>query len=75
MKYPQVHDGEWVMPARRKYRMMCCDCGLVHVIDFRLVKKKSGRTYLFLKAARHERATAGARRGKKYHVKRGKSPA
>ena len=73
MKYPQVHDGEWVMPARRKYRMMCCDCGLVHTLDFKLVKKKSGRTYLFLKAARHTRATASARRAEKYIVKRGKS--
>lgn len=65
MKYPQVHDGEWVMPCRRKYRMMCCDCGLVHTLNFRLV----GRNHIEFQVSRHTRATAAARRAEKYVVK------
>jgi len=24
------------MPVRRGYRLGCCDCGLVHIMDFRV---------------------------------------
>ena len=26
----------WVRPVIQGYRMSCCDCGLVHVMDFRV---------------------------------------
>lgn len=35
--FPQVHAGEWVQPRRKDYRMKCCDCGLVHKLEFKLV--------------------------------------
>jgi len=38
---------------------MCCDCGLVHVIDFRILNG-----HIQLRARRHERSTAVARRNK-----------
>lgn len=31
--------GEWVQPRKYGYKMMCCDCGLVHKMDFRHVVK------------------------------------
>ena len=34
----KVKNGEWVQPTRKGYKMQCCDCGLVHIIDFRLIK-------------------------------------
>jgi hypothetical protein len=40
IKYKQQYDGEWVQPRRKDYYMKCCDCGLVHKIDFRLVGDK-----------------------------------
>jgi hypothetical protein len=36
-KYLPVEPGEWVAPKRRGYRMACCDCGLIHRINFRIV--------------------------------------
>lgn len=57
--YRQVHDGEWVQPVRRGYRMMCCDCSLVHVLNFRV-----RRGSIQIQAIRHKRATAAARRRK-----------
>jgi hypothetical protein len=63
MKYHQVTDGEWVMPRRKGYRLMCCDCGLVHVLDFALTKHGAGKAIQF-KASRDNRATAAARRKK-----------
>ncbi len=60
MKYPTVLDGEWVTPAMRGFRDACCDCGLVHRMDFRV---KGGRVEF--RAFRDERATAAMRRRKK----------
>jgi Zn-finger protein len=39
-----VKDGEWVTPVNHGYLMECCDCGLVHRLDFRVLKraKKKG---------------------------------
>lgn len=65
MKYAQIVDGETVYPARRGYRFMCCDCGLVHRINFRLEPHgTTGRKKIALNAYRDDRATAVARRRK-----------
>jgi hypothetical protein len=32
----KVEAGEWVQPIVDGYRMQCCDCGLVHRMDFRI---------------------------------------
>lgn len=29
---------EWVSPKMKGYRMTCCDCGLIHEIEFDIVK-------------------------------------
>lgn len=59
-KYEVVQDGEWVEPIRRGYKLRCCDCELIHTINFRVVK---GR--IQLQAFRDYRATAAARRRKR----------
>ncbi len=61
MRYPVVQDGEWVQPIRKGYKMACCDCGLVHKLNFRLVPFKAGKKIQF-QASRDERATAARRR-------------
>ena len=30
----------WVQPIVRGYRMTCCDCGLTHIMQFRVMKGK-----------------------------------
>lgn len=47
---------EWVQPIRQGYRMSCCDCGLVHEMEFRIRK---GRAQF--RARRHVRATSAMR--------------
>ena len=39
------YDGwtDWQMPVRH-YRMGCCDCGLVHDVEFRVVKIRDRKT-------------------------------
>ncbi len=59
-RYPQVHAGEWVQPVRKGYKMSCCDCGLVHVMEFRVVR---GR--IQFRAWRDNRATGQIRRKRK----------
>ncbi len=69
-RYFQVkEDTGWITPTR-KHRMACCDCGLVHNMEFRiaLVERLNGRKHnkptIQFKANRNARATAG-RRGKR----------
>jgi len=64
-KYHIVEAGEWRAPRRRGYRSACCDCGLVHRMNFRLHRDKSGRRQIQVQAFRDNRATAGVRRGMK----------
>ena len=59
--YTQIYRREWVEPIRRGYKMGCCDCGLVHTMDFRLVGRPGWRVIQF-RVARDPRATAQKRR-------------
>jgi hypothetical protein len=36
----QVQSGEWIQPVRSNYGMSCCDCGLIHSMNFRIYKGK-----------------------------------
>lgn len=67
--YEQVWDGEndwvWERPVHRGFKLGCCDCGLVHVMDFRIVGKE-----VQFRIKRDNRATAGVRRGAEF--KKGK---
>lgn len=57
MRFTKPESGEWVQPIRRGYKLACCDCGLVHRLDFRIHK---GRTQF--RAFRNERSTGQMRR-------------
>lgn len=35
-RYKKVKAGHWEQPIRHGYKMVCCDCGLVHNMDFRV---------------------------------------
>lgn len=82
-KYPKMierEDGwcDWAAPIPG-YRMMCCDCGLVHEMEFRIVqqtgpqgadgtwpsrKPRAGGLRVVFRARRDKRATAARRRKK-----------
>lgn len=65
-RYPIMKDGEWIHPLKG-HRMACCDCGLVHVMQFKIVKDAKGRrTRIVFAASRDNRATAAMRRAKRY---------
>jgi hypothetical protein len=83
-KYPQMYeraDGwcDWITPIHDGYRMMCCDCGLVHALQFKIVRQTSKEDALgywksekpkqrglrvVFRAQRDKRATAARRRRK-----------
>ena len=29
---------EWQYPIMKGYRMQCCDCGLIHKVEFKVIK-------------------------------------
>ncbi len=63
--YERPKAGEWVQPVRSGYKMACCDCGLVHNMDFRI---KEGRAQF--RVFRNNRSTALMRRHRNITVKR-----
>lgn len=43
-----VIDGEWYMPKMNNMIERCCNCGLVHLVDYKVVKtEKRGDKYEF----------------------------
>lgn len=54
----------WIRPRRKGYKMACCDCGLVHDLDFRIRREWRGNVVEF-RARRNVRSTAAMRRHRK----------
>ena len=53
-------DGEWtdwVQPVKEGYKMACCDCKLVHVLDFRIEEDR-----VQFRVRRDNRSTSQLRR-------------
>lgn len=77
-----VEDGwtRWVSPIPKGYRMACCDCGLVHDMEFevlKVVKKDPDGTWdgrpmsdekyrVNFRVKRNNRSTAKMRKSKKH---------
>jgi hypothetical protein len=55
-KYKEIGDA-WVRPIYRGYKLVCCDCHLVHQLDFRVHNKR-----VEFRVRRDNRATAQFRR-------------
>lgn len=68
MKYEPQEAGKWIKPVKRGYRMACCDCGLVHRMDFDYVKDSIGRVKIIFRAWRDDAET------KKLRKRKAKSP-
>jgi Zn-finger protein len=64
MRCEEIKPGEWVQPVRKGYKLRCCDCGLVHRMDFRVVVDKRGSPRAHFRVFRDNRATAACRRKK-----------
>lgn len=76
----ELEDGwcRWVPPIMTGYRMACCDCGLVHDMEFKAVRVTRQRRdgsweyrdlpvksfRVMMRAKRNNRSTAALRRGK-----------
>lgn len=39
-RFPKVKAGQWIQPIKRGHLMACCDCSLVHRVDFRIVNDR-----------------------------------
>lgn len=45
--YLTTKAGEWQRPTKKNYRFACCDCGLVHLMEFKHIKWGRGRKIIF----------------------------
>lgn len=64
-RFPPVKAGKWVQPVASGYLMACCDCALVHRMDFRVTK--TGRVQL--RAYRAEGHTKALRKRRRIMVR------
>ena len=60
-RYDHPEAGEWIQPRREGYLLACCDCGLVHTLDFRIVKNRRGN-FIQFRVFRATRSTGQLRR-------------
>jgi len=67
MPYKEPEEGEWVFPIMTGYKMSCCDCGLVHRLDFRVCEDEPDR--IEFRVYRDNRATGQIRRHRNIKVK------
>lgn len=63
VRYKQMYDGDRVRPVMKGYRMRCCQCDLIHILDFFVIRWGRGYKVEFV-ARQDKRATAGIRRRK-----------
>lgn len=52
--------SRWIEPASDGYKIACCDCGLVHTFQFRVVEDIEPRVQF--RASRNARSTGQMRR-------------
>lgn len=66
----QIVEGEWIEPTKHGFIDQCCDCALVHVIDFEVVdrrtKEKIPHAAVQFKLKVDRRKTAASRRKLKF---------
>jgi hypothetical protein len=55
--YLQVRSEDWIEPEMKGHISCCCDCGLIHVYNFKVVNGK-----VKYQAIRDQRATGQVRR-------------
>lgn len=65
-KYANPELGEKVYPKHRYYYMACCDCGLVHKMEFGTIRDqpRKGLVSVWFRVWRDNRRTAAMRREK-----------
>lgn len=66
-RYKKEEEGRWMQPVEEGYKFCCCDCGLVHQLDFRVVFDGPEERAQF-RVFRDNRATGQVRR----HMKKSK---
>ncbi len=60
--YYHIASGEWITVPRRGFKEQCCDCGLVHKLNFKIDDKGA----IWIQTTRDERATSAVRRAFKF---------
>lgn len=68
--YIQIVEGEWVEPVHDGFIDQCCDCCLVHVVDYVVVDRKTRKLVtnvaVQFKLRVDRRRTAASRRKLKF---------
>ncbi len=67
--FKKAKDKEWIQPRMKNYLMGCCDCGLVHRMDFRIVQGPAPRKpQVQFRASRARNYTAAVRKRERIKV-------
>lgn len=71
VRYKQVYTNEdgfsdWIYPKHKGYKLGCCDCGLVHLVDFHVKSEDDGEIMIGFRVKRGLKETAAKRRAAKF---------
>lgn len=67
--FDQAREGEWIQPTAR-FRAACCDCGLTHVLRFRIRHRQvQMMAYVDRQATRNLRRAMRREQARKARVK------
>lgn len=67
-RYTDTEAGRWYKTNLREFKFVCCDCGLVHTINFK-IRERPRRHRLLMQVFRDNRATGQVRRWDKKRKK------
>jgi hypothetical protein len=67
-RYHQVHDGVWFRPTMKGHREQCCGCGLVHLVDYQIVRVGKNKEGIMYRATVDEKETKAVRRRRRISV-------
>lgn len=52
-------DGEWFKPTMKGYFLQCCDCALIHRINFRIQMDSKDQLFILMQAFRVKKKSRG----------------
>lgn len=60
---------KWIQPTMQSYFMACCDCGLVHTMDFRVAVDTKNACHVQFRVRRNHKETRNERKKKNITLK------
>ena len=70
-KYAVVKDGKpWLVPRHVEFLNQCCDCGMVHLIELKVLKVDGGKPVIKIRMHRKDKQSKAVRKNSKFKYRK-----